>query len=221
MQDPSQPVPPAPVPYPVETPQIPPAAPVEPVVTAAPIPVVAPQVAYTEPSPMPAEPIVSPAPAAPQPMAVPAVEWQASEYITREKNTIWFVALGLIAAVLCALALFVIKDITFAILVVVMAVAVGLFARRPARDMLYQLTHEGLSVNGKFFSFHDYRAFGVIQEGAIYSITVLPIKRFAPSVNVYFPPEYGERIVDIFGSALPMEDVKRDVIDRLSEKLHF
>lgn len=149
------------------------------------------------------------------------VMWQASEYITREKNTLWFVALLIIALALVALALFLVKDVTFAILVVVMAVAVFLFARRPARDMSYQLSHAGLTVNGKFFGFHDYRAFGVVQEGAVYSITMLPIKRFAPSVNVYFPPEYGEQIVDIFGSVLPMENVKQSFVDQLSEKLHF
>ena len=50
---------------------------------------------------------------------------------------------------------------------------------------------------------------------------MLPVKRFAPSVNVYFPPENGEQIVDVFGAVLPMEEVKQDFIDRLSEKLHF
>ena len=60
-----------------------------------------------------------------------------------------------------------------------------------------------------------------MQEGALYSITLLPRKRFAPGVNVYFPPEQGEQIVDMFGAVLPMEPIKQDFIDRLGEKLHF
>lgn len=159
--------------------------------------------------------------AQPAQSAAAAIEWQASEYITREKNTLWFVFLGVAAVVLAALALFLIKDITFAILIVVMAVAVGLFARRPARDLSYRLSYDGLTINEKFFAFQDYRAFGVVQEGALYSITLLPRKRFAPGVNVYFPPDQGEQIVDMFGAVLPMEHIKQDFIDRLSEKLHF
>ena len=194
-----------------------------------------PQMPPVEPQPVaPVTPVSAPSPVAPpspsveavptaQPAqsAVAAIEWQASEYITREKNTLWFVLLGVVAVVLAALALFLIKDITFAILIVVMAVAVGLFARRPARDLSYRLSYDGLTINGKFFAFQDYRAFGVVQEGALYSITLLPRKRFAPGVNVYFPPEQGEQIVDMFGAVLPMEHIKQDFIDRLSEKLHF
>ena len=206
------------------SPQMPPIEPVLPPVEPQPVapvtPVSAPSpVAPPSPSVEASPPVVSTA--QPTQSAVAAIEWQASEYITREKNTLWFVLLGVVAVVLAALALFLIKDITFAILIVVMAVAVGLFARRPARDLSYRLSYDGLTINGKFFAFQDYRAFGVVQEGALYSITLLPRKRFAPGVNVYFPPEQGEQIVDMFGAVLPMEHIKQDFIDRLSEKLHF
>ena len=73
-------------------------------------------------------------PPATTPSSVTVIEWQASEYITREKNTLWFVVLGVIAVVFAALALFLIKDITFTVLIVVMAVTGGLFCRRPALD---------------------------------------------------------------------------------------
>lgn len=202
------------------SPQMPPIEPVLPPVEPQPV---APVTPVSAPSPVaPPSPSVEAVPTAqPAQSAVAAIEWQASEYITREKNTLWFVLLGVVAVVLAALALFLIKDITFAILIVVMAVAVGLFARRPARDLSYRLSYDGLTINGKFFAFQDYRAFGVVQEGALYSITLLPRKRFAPGVNVYFPPEQGEQIVDMFGAVLPMEHIKQDFIDRLSEKLHF
>lgn len=202
------------------SPQMPPIEPVLPPVEPQPV---APVTPVSAPSPVaPPSPSVEAVPTAqPAQSAVAAIEWQASEYITREKNTLWFVLLGVVAVVLAALALFLIKDITFAILIVVMAVAVGLFARRPARDLSYRLSYDGLTINGKFFAFQDYRAFGVVQEGALYSITLLPRKRFAPGVNVYFPPDQGEQIVDMFGAVLPMEHIKQDFIDRLSEKLHF
>lgn len=164
------------------------------------------------------------APTSPQPATAtsgPVIEWQASEYVTREKTTAWYVGLATAAVVLLAVAIFLIQDWTFAILIVVMAVTIVIFAHRPARNMNYRLSYEGLSVNDKFFNFHEYRAFGVVKEGGLYSIMVIPRKRFAPGLNVYFPPEYGEKIVDLFGSVLPMEDLKRDFVDRISEKLHF
>ncbi len=160
-------------------------------------------------------------PAAAQPSVAQVIEWQASEYIDREKTTIWFIGLGLATLALLAVAIFLIQDITFAILVVVMAIAIAVIARRPAKSMNYRLSFESLMVNDKTFSLRDFRAFGVIQEGAVYSVTLLPNKRFAPSVNVHFPPEYGEQIVDILGALLPMEHVAPDLIDQLTSRLHF
>lgn len=198
-----------------------------------------PYLGQSEPEPQPSEPPETPvaAPVNPAPQQEPAVgdtqpytdqpqispvlQWQASEYISREKNTAWFVGLAVIAAALSAIAIFLIKDFTFALLVVVMAVALVVIARRPAKEMLYQLSDTQLRVGDKTFPLHSFRAFGVVQDGAIYYVSLVPIKRFRPSVNVYFPQELGEQIVDILGSVLPMEDMKPDMIDKITEKLNF
>jgi len=50
---------------------------------------------------------------------------------------------------------------------------------------------------------------------------LIPIKRFAPGVSVYFPDEVGEKVVDILGSRLPMENLKLDMIDIIVRKLHL
>lgn len=149
------------------------------------------------------------------------IEWRASEYITKEKGHIWFILFGVAVLILLSIAIFLMKDILFSILIVVMGVAIVVFARRPAHEMTYQLNNEGLSVNGKFFPFNNFRAFGILREGGMYSVSLLPVKRFSPSVDVYFPPENGEAIVDILGARLPMEELKPDVIDKITDKLHF
>jgi len=150
-----------------------------------------------------------------------SLSWQASEAIHHEKHPLWFVGLIVAAAVLLAASIFLIKSWTFAVLIVVMALAVGVIGTRPPRVMSYRLSFHSLQVNDKTFSMHDFRAFGVLQEDSLYSIVLLPNKRFMPSVNVYFPAEQGEQIVDVFGASLPMEHVEPDFIDKLSHKLRF
>ena len=178
-------------------------------------------------SPAPASQSPYQTPVAVESTAVPvqepadSVQWQASEYIDRQKTKVWFIGLALATVALLALAIFVFKDITFVILVVVMAVSVFVVARRPARQIDYLLSYQGLTVGKKVFNLHDFRSFGVVKEGAIYSVSMIPNKRFMPSVNVYFPQEYGERIVDILGSVLPMEEVGSDFVDKLTDKLHL
>ena len=65
------------------------------------------------------------------------------------------------------------------------------------------------------YVFSDFRSFGVLNEDNHYSIVLIPKKRFAPRVTVYFPETEGEQIVDVFGARLPMEPVKLDLLDKL------
>lgn len=149
------------------------------------------------------------------------VTWEASEFVHHEKSSLWFLALVLIAVALLVLDYFLIQSVTFGVLIVVMALTSAVFARRPPRTLTYAVSPDGLLIDQKFFAFEEFRAFGVVQEGAFYSIRMVPNKRFMPMVSVFFPTELGEHIVDVFGSVLPMEQIERDPLDKLVEKIRF
>ena len=79
------------------------------------------------------------------------------------------------------------------------------YVRRPPRTLTYALSpKQGLYVGEQLYSFDSFKAFGLIQDGEHHSIMLIPRKRFAPGVSVYFPEDAGERIVDILGQRLPM-----------------
>ena len=153
---------------------------------------------------------------------VEPVHWSASEYIHGEKNGLWFVLFAIVAISLIALDLFIFKSYTFSILVVVMAAAVIIYSRRPPRVIDYTLSgDQGLYVGDRLYHFNDFKAFGLIRDGEHHSIMLIPIKRFDPGVSVYFPEEVGEKIVDILGARLPMENLKLDIIDVIVRKLRL
>ncbi len=149
-----------------------------------------------------------------------ALSWDASESIEHDKDTMWFIILGLVAFGFIALSIW-LKAWTFTALVVVMLVAVVYMARRAPATMHYQLTSGGLYINDKRYELRDFRAFGVVQDGAFYYITLIPIKRFMPAIDVYFPEEHGEQIVDVFGAVIPMQTIQPDGIDRLMRRLRL
>lgn len=150
-----------------------------------------------------------------------AVNWQAKEFIHQEKDGLWYALFGITVAVLMALAIFVMGSWTFAVLLVVIAGAILVLAKRPPRVMSYSLSDKGLHIGDTLHSFSDFRAFGVIHDGQEYSVMLIPTKRFMPGVSVYFPEESGEQIVDALGSRLPMQDLKLDIIDRVVHKLRL
>ena len=150
------------------------------------------------------------------------VHWSASEYIHEEKNGIWFFLFAIIALAFIAADIFLFKSYTFSVLVVVMAVAVVIYSRRPPRVVEYTLSgDQGLYVGDVLYHFSEFKAFGLITDDQHNSIMLIPIKRFSPGVSVYFPSEVGEEIVDILGARLPMEPLKLDIIDIIVRKLRL
>ena len=150
------------------------------------------------------------------------VNWVASEYVHLEKNALWFVTFAFVVLGLIATDVFLLKSWTFSLLVIVMAVAIIVYIRRPPREIQYGLSGKhGLYIGEKLYNLTDFKAFGLIRDGEHHSIMLIPVKRFAPGVSVYFPEEVGEKIVDILGARLPMETLKLDMIDVIVRRLRL
>lgn len=177
--------------------------------------------AEQQPPEVPGQPDVQP-PVAEDTPDNPPITWTAQEYIHLEKNVGWFVIFGIVVLGLVAVDIFLLKSWTFSALVIVMAIAIIVYIRRPPRTLTYALSPaQGLYVGERLYHFDEFRAFGLIKDGENHSIMLIPRKRFSPGVSVYFPEEAGERIVDILGQRLPMEDLKLDIVDVVVRKLRL
>jgi hypothetical protein len=71
------------------------------------------------------------------------------------------------------------------------------------------------------YTFNEFQSFGIIQEGPIESIILMPQKRWSPAINMYFSPEDGQQIFDILSEFLPFEQHERDIIDKFLHKIRF
>lgn len=147
-------------------------------------------------------------------VSIGVVNWEAREYIEHKKNAGWYAGLGGVVLLLSILAI-VLQQWSFLALVLVAALALLVYVRRKPRILHYSLSDKGLSEGNNLFTFDQFKSFGVLNEDNHYSIVLMPKKRFAVRVVVYFPKTEGEQIVDIFGARLPMEPVKLDLLDKL------
>lgn len=184
------------------------------------------------PQPAPQTPIQ--APVTPQPPQQPtisednqlqeipdeSVSWEASESIHHERDSMWFI--GFIAIVIILLGLSVwLQQWTFTALIVIMAVSLIVYTRRPPRTLRYSISHNGLHVGQQFHDFNEFRSFGVLQEGDLFSVMLMPTKRFGQALTIYFGENDGEKIVDILGAYLPMEDLQLDFMDNFLRRLRL
>lgn len=150
------------------------------------------------------------------------ISWVAKEYISNEKNGLWYLIFAIVIIAIIAIDFLFLKSYSLSVLVVVMGIAIIVLSHRPAREIKYTLSGEqGLYVDNKLYPLKDFKSFGVLDDRGNHAIVLTPIKRFSPAVSVYFPDEVGETLVDILGTRLPMEDVKLDFIDIIVRKLRI
>lgn len=148
------------------------------------------------------------------------INWEASEGIHHERDGLWFAGFGAVVLTLLGISIWSQKW-TFTALIVVMAIALIVYIRRAPRILRYSLSDNGLHVGEQLYMFDNFRSFGVIEDGGLFSIVLTPTKRFGQSLTIYFSENDGEQIVDILGTHLPMENLRPDTMDTLLRRLRL
>jgi len=156
-----------------------------------------------------------------KPTSVKAVSWTASEYVEHDKSKLWFVWFALIAVGGIGLIFFITRDFISIIILGVLAVAFGFFAARKPNVLQYQLDNHGITIGQKVYPINLFRSFAIIEEGAFHSITLIPMKRFMPSISLYYAPDDEQAIMAAFGGLLPQETRQQDTIDKLMHRIRF
>ena len=142
------------------------------------------------------------------------ISWQALENVSEPRGSVWYIVFSLVSIGLLALAIFLFKSVTFAILIPIMAIAVIVMARRNPQPIQYSISPKGVYVADRLYDFSEFRSFGVIQDSAGPYIMMLPVKRFSPGVTLYFDEKDGEKIVDMLGARLSLQDIQPDGLEK-------
>lgn len=149
------------------------------------------------------------------------VRWTASEFIDHQKSSGWFMALAGAGLLLSVAVYFLTRDMFAAIIIALLAVIFGVGAARKPRILDYSIDGTGIAVGSRHSAFEEFRSFAVVSEGAIESIILLPTKRWAPPLSVYFAPEDGDKIIDTLSAFVPFENHEPGLIDKFLHRIHF
>ena len=171
--------------------------------------------ASTNADPYGYEPMVdSPAPA-------DTITWTASEYIAHHKSPRWYAMLGLAAVIIALIVWAATRDTISALVVLVGAGVLGGYGARQPRELQYRLDVDSLTIGGKNYDLNAFRSFTVDDQQAIACVNLMPLKRFAPGLSIYFDPSNEDSIIEILALRLPLEDHQPDLLDRLMRHIRF
>jgi hypothetical protein len=149
------------------------------------------------------------------------LQWNASEFIDHQKNTGWFVPLILGSVILSFIVYFISRDILATLVIMLGCLTFGMYSRKKPRTITYALSPTTIKIGAKTYSYDDFRTFSIVQDGALFSIFLQPIKRFMPPLTIYFDPDDGEKIFDTLASHLPHVEREQDPIEQLMRRIRF
>lgn len=152
---------------------------------------------------------------------IETISWTASEYMAHTKSGGWYGLLGLGALAMTALAYLITRDVVSTLVVVVTITIFGAYAGRKPRDLTYSVGDQGIQIGEKVYPYNMFRSFSIIDEGATESISLIPLKRLATPISIYFNPQDGERITELLSLFLPFEHKQMDPVDKLMRKVRF
>jgi hypothetical protein len=113
------------------------------------------------------------------------------------------------------------KQVFSAIVILILGITVAFYGRLKPRVLDYSIDKTGIYVGSKFYLFTQFKSFSIIEDQAIPSIHLMPIKKLMMPITIYIDPAGADKIIDILGDILPFEDRKRDIADKISQKLRF
>ncbi len=150
-----------------------------------------------------------------------AITWTASEYIAHDKDALWYAMFGAATLVFALLVYVVSRSLLSTIVIVLIGVGVGAYAGRKPNQQTFEVSRDGVVFAGKEFGYEEFRSFSVVQDGAVPSIWLMPLKRIKFPLIMYFEPKDGDRIISILADYLPHEQRTHDPIERLMRYIRF
>lgn len=149
------------------------------------------------------------------------VSWTASEFIAHHKSTGWYALLALCAGLVAAAVYFLTKDEISTAMVALVSVGLAIFGARKPRVLNFQVDESGVTIGKNFYGYEQFRSFSIIDEDAVNSIYLTPLKRFMPGLTIYYAAKDEQRIIETISTFLPHEERTPDFIDNLMRKIRF
>ena len=151
----------------------------------------------------------------------PDLAWETAEFTDHSKTAKWYAALLGVTVLVAGLIYFATRDVISVVVVIICAGLFGYMAGRRPRMMGYGVSDAGIFVGNKFHSYHDFKAFSVMEETDMVSIEFLPLKRFAPMLNIHCDHQHADAALSIISQYLSFAEREHAPVDRLMRRIRF
>ncbi|MBW3568759.1 hypothetical protein KY385_01370 [Candidatus Parcubacteria bacterium] len=150
-----------------------------------------------------------------------SVNWTASEFVSNHKDAKWHA--GYLTVLIIALILIYAftRDVISVVVISIMGILLLVLANHKPRQLPYEVNNKGIGIGNKFHTYEQFKSFSLSTEEAVGCINFMPLHRFTPEISIYFPPDEGDKILDIISRHIPNDQTQEKKVDRMFKKIRF
>ena|SRR3989344_548240 len=145
-----------------------------------------------------------------------AIVWRTLEYVHREKDGNWFLAVGIVAAAL-AVAGAILGNVLFSGLVVIATIAVFLHAIRPPAHIRCEIGKNGILLEKTRYHYKDIERFWVREEGETPVLRLQTTHALSPYLHIPMRREDVSRVRGFLGRFVPEDEFPEPLAHQLAE----
>lgn len=144
------------------------------------------------------------------------IRWQAYEYEEREKSSDWFWALGIIALA-SAVASIIFENLLFALLILIGAFTLALFAARKPRLVNFAIERRGIRIDSTLYPYSTLEAFWISHndEEDEHTLIIRANRLFMPHIVVPINHELVEPIHETLSQVLDEEEMQEPISEKI------
>ncbi len=158
----------------------------------------------------------------PPPSTLEPISWTASEYVSHQKDIVWYLVLAAATLAVCGLTYWLSDgDLISVGSIAVVAALFGFLAGKKPREFQYTVNSKGIVMGGKLYSYSQFISFSIHHEGVLTSVNLWPLQRFMPDLSIYCPPDQEQNIIEFLSEHLPNEQRIEHPVDRLMKRIRF
>jgi len=150
-----------------------------------------------------------------------AITWTASEFHVHEKSAGWYIILAIATIGVAAILYLLTKSIVTPVVIVVCGATLGVYATHRPGELNYAMNRHGIRIGSKQYLYDEFQLFIVTPDSSIPEVTLIPVKRFMPSLSVRYTPENMNEVLGMLSEYLPFEERRPDLIDSLMRHIRF
>ena len=145
------------------------------------------------------------------------IKWSSGSVMSH-RGGLWYLGFFLLAALISVGLYFLFNDIMTSVVLLFCSVVIVVFGLKKPRRIDYLLTQNSIKINNKSYSLHDFKFFTVTKRENGGMVSLIPLKRFSPSITVNYGVDNEQLVIGALSSVMPLEQKEKDIFDNL---MHF